>query len=256
MPEPFRGCWSFCTPDCRLRAADGCRKQIPRYDLPPPNEGVDSICHLKHGRADYDDHPAVRAYYLERGRWWANGKEGPAPIHWRERVGDKWAGIYIHEDPEHRLDNYSRVSLYDPLQLQDMLLDSPRIVRAVHAAIEVDCNTISMRRLQKELLSFFRLEFREAVSTGNFDEVKFEKRTLKFLEQTVDLIAQCLLVNYELYPLDWSVRVLRHAEVSDKWKKKLEALQPAKPKIEMVAAPSGPAELNIEPPYIEGLIYE
>lgn len=257
MPEPFRGCWSFCTPDCQLRAINSCRKLIPRYDLPPPNEGVDSICYLKHGRQDYDGHPAKEAWYKERGRWWSNGQVGPEPTHWRQRVGDKWAGIYIHEDPEFK-NGFNQCQLYDPLLLQDLLLESPRIIRAIHAAIEADADVTSMRRVQRELMSFWRVEFREAlISTGKFDQSHFERRVLKFLEHTVDLIAQCLLVNYELYPIEWSLRVLKHAEVSDKWKARLESLTPVKPKVEMAvqSQPNIPG-LQIEPVQIKGLTYE
>src|SRR3954466_4018989 len=98
----WKPCWSFCTPDCKLRQSDGCRRVIPRFDLPPPNEGADHIMYLKFGRQDYEDSPEVKQWHKEWTAWWVDKQSSPPPTHWRQRVRDPWAGINIFEDPEHQ----------------------------------------------------------------------------------------------------------------------------------------------------------
>lgn len=220
-----------------------------RFNLPPPNEDVDHICYLVFGRWEYDSE--VTQYYIELNKWWRNDKDGPKPTHWRQRVRDQWASINIWVDPESQpsLDNgYQRTKLYDPMQLQDMLLDSPRIIKTVHATIEADGSGTAMRRLQRELLSFFRNEFKQ-VSTGNWD------RTFKFLEAAVDIIAQSLLLNYELYPLEWSTRVMQHGEPSQQWLDHVERVDA----VLLVSSGQGPnrkIERVSEPAIVKGLIYD
>ena len=215
----FVPCWSFCTPDCRLRQYHGCRPFIPRFDLPSPNEGVDHLCYLKYGRQDYEDHPAFRDYDRQKRAWISSGKIGDPPIHWRKVVGDPWAHIYVWEDPEQILPGYNRPMLYDPLLLQEQILECPRIIAAVQAAIENNANYGEMRTLQKAVLSFFRQEFREYW--------QHPTRTLKFFEHSVELISGCLLLNYELFPEEWARRVILHAQPSPKWLEFLQRVESA-----------------------------
>jgi hypothetical protein len=268
----FKPCWSFCTPDCKLRQADGCRRSIPRFDLSPPNEGVDHVMYLKFGRQDYEDSPEVKQWSSEQVEWWGGNRTEPAPVHWRQRVRDNWAGIEIWQDPESKPtpDNgYQRRRLYDPMRLQELLLETPRMIRVVHHAIEQDGDSMSMRRVQKELLSFFRNEFKQdwlagvgGVSTGN-SEANWP-RTFKFLEHCVELFGNFLLLNYELNPLEWSVRVMQYGEPSDRWKEHLERVDLLhKPKkIERVMTPpviQGTESSLVsedEEVYVKGLVYD
>lgn len=240
-----RLCWSFCTPDCTLRKHNGCRKSIPQYDLASPNEGADHILYLRWGKQDYDDHPEVKQYGIELRKWIAGDRVGPRPIHWRQRVGDKWAGICIWEDPDVseevlKENGYSRPKLYDPWMLNNLLLSTPRIIKVVHFAVEQDGESSAMRRVHKELLSFFRNEFKQewlawAVSTGKKLEVEAEPAwasIFKFLERATELIGNWLLLNYELFPQEWSVNVIKYGEPSPQWiehlKKVAEVGQPRK----------------------------
>ncbi len=248
-----------------------------RFNLLPPNELITHISELQFGSGEYED--AKTQYYIQLGRWWSEGKAGPKPKHWRLVVGDKWAGIEIWRDadtqPVPEL-GFQRPTLYDPLKLQDLLLDSPRVIKAVHAAAEADGTSAAMRQLQKVLLSFFRNEFKlecettwwgvdvdSPVSTGNNPDISVRwNKAFKFLEASVDLIAGCLLLNYEMFPREWAVRIMQHAEPSEQWLEHVHRVDVLdKPRqhhrIMVSAVNDGLATgLNVEPEPIKGLTYE
>lgn len=227
--------------------------------LSPPNDGVDQICYLIYGREDYDNHPAVIAYHRENNTWWANGRKGPRPIHWRQRVRDPWAGIVIYEDPEHnptQKEGYRRHWLYEPALLQDLLINTPRIVRAIHNAVEQDYDMTSARRVYRDILSVIRNEFRASweewynkhnsdspltiVSSGNIETAW--KKALKYLESTAELIAGCLYQNYENDVHAWSVNIIKYGEPSDRWLQHLEkvARNSQQPKFERCPVTAAP----------------
>lgn len=238
-----------------------------RFNLPPPNEHVDHIRYLVFGSGEYEEE--TTQYYIELNKWWREDKAGPKPRHWRQRVRDPWAGINIWCDPESEPTletGYQRTQLYDPVLLQDMLLDSPRIIRSVHATIEDEGSTTAMRRVQRDLLSFFRNEFKtelDSTSTGN--SVGWS-RVFKFLEASVDSIANCLLLNYELYPLEWSTRVMQHGEPSARWLEHVAcvnqssvdgsaAVKPAR-KVERIMSSISSGNFELEPEPIKGITYD
>jgi hypothetical protein len=225
--------------------------------LAPPNDGVDQICYLTFGRDDYDDSEAVRAYHRELNEWWKNGKSGPHPVHWRKRVRDPNAGLVIYEDPDHQPtneDGYRRHWLYEPSELQELLINTPRLIRAIHFAVEQDYDITSARRVYKELLSVLRTEYRPVwetwydrkntgrplslVSSGN-KEADW-KKAIKYLEQTAELIAGCLYQHYENNPHEWSVNVIKYGEPSESWLNYLDkvARRTATPKVERIGGVS------------------
>jgi len=190
-------------------------RQPTKFNLPPPNDGVDHVGDLKYGRQDYDwSHPVLAQYNKEHIVWWQSGRQGEPPLNWRLRVRDKWAMIRICDDPETVSSGYARPLLYDSGDLYDLLISTPRLVNAVHQAVEQGGRMGVMREVKAQVESVFRNEFRrQSIEPKGFDY----QRAAKFFDYSLDLIGKWLLLHYELYPLWWGPMVAQHAEVSPEW---------------------------------------
>lgn len=183
-----------------------------RFDLPPPNDGVDFVGDLVYGRQAYDTERL--AYSKAFTAWWAAGKPDPPPTHWRVVVRDKWAGIRICEHPEIVLPGHNRPLLYDAGELYELLISTPRVVNATHQAAEQGGRMGPLRDVQAAVESVFRNEFKLVTQAGGYDY----QLVMKFFDHSLDLIARWLLLHYELYPLWWGPMVAQYAEVSEEWR--------------------------------------
>jgi hypothetical protein len=210
--------------------------QTYRFDLAPPNDGCDHLSGLRFGYGEYE---AERIAYSKAMTDWWKDKSQPKPIHWRKKVGDPWALVNIYEDPDVILPGYQHDKLYEPLDLYVLLLESPTIVRTVHATVEAGGGLIHQRRLQSAVLECFRVTFKpiwlervrqpcpswypESIdpTTGTVSEDWIQKRwrrTLTVFERSVDLVAQWLLLHYEMNPMEWAPQVALHVdEISPEW---------------------------------------
>ena len=198
--------------------ADFCSPRQPlKFPLLPPNEGVTHCGQLKHGNRDYD---AEQLAYSKAMLAYRMGDLDTPPKDWRQLVGDKWAGIYICENPEvppcH--DNgYQRPLLWDGCILYECLIEScPRLIQATHNAAEGQGGMGVMRKLQGQLASVFRNEFKVMSEQAGKDTSQWAKAT-RYFEYSVELVARWMLMHYEMYPLWWGPMVTRYAEVSPQW---------------------------------------
>lgn len=229
---PFKGCWEFCTVDCKLKEFNGCRTNIPQYDLPPPNESCMHVSELCFGRASYDS--AITEWHKARNKAKAEGLDPAVVPDWRETVGDRYALRPIYLDPtgdwltSHK---FLPIKLWCPDTIYSMLLSTPVILQATQVAVEGGGGIMQMRQLEKQIWLIFRTEYKKVWHEAEAVERSIPNRepylqptieahwakAIKFFEMAVPILAQWMLLHYCSFPEQWAVLIARHVTFGLGW---------------------------------------
>lgn len=200
--------------------------------LDPPNEFVWSIRDLTFGMREYSEESETHKGVL----LWSKYQR---PRNWRELVGDKYADMPIASDIDHAGSFLPFGEIYDPYNLEDVLIRHPTIVRQVNELSRVGFRRNELRPLKITVSNVFRTAYRQLFLQA-YEEARAReaeliqhrpdsvpvptwfdagpepqwKQACKQFDLAVELISLFLCRHFTLYRNHWTPLLAEHADMS------------------------------------------
>lgn len=225
-PRP-EGCWSFCGSEneCILELLGLCRKSLPRFESPAPNQGVDRLRGLVFGRQDYDTE--VLSYQKEFNRNYAKSiktnQDIVLPEDWRKRLKkpDPWALVPITHDAKRYIKHDKNSQVWDANLLEDMLLGnvlctSDWISKTILSIHEMACTVgTSLFASEREkakivLMSLFNTEYKSILLERNPEYAKTWQIAIQVFLSATTIILDFLLESYFKDTETWISLLVKH----------------------------------------------